>query len=80
VNAPLLGSTSTESGPGGATPFIDTAGRLRLAYAFFWPGENRTDQGPAEHQHHPRRMNIATLGVRSSDGHLTVSRRPFVAA
>jgi beta-xylosidase len=79
VNSPLLGSTSAESGPGGASPFVDTAGRLRLAYAFFWPGENRLDQGAAEHQHHPRRMNIATLTVRASDGHLTATRRTWVA-
>ena len=76
VSSPLLGSTGTEYGPGGATPFVDTAGNLRLAYAFFWPGENRTDQGAAEHQHHPRRMNIATLTVRS-DGTLTATRRAW---
>lgn len=76
VNSPLMASTSTEQGPGGATPFVDTAGKLRLAYAFFWPGENRTDQGPAEHQHHPRRMNIASLTVRA-DGTLAVTRRAW---
>ena len=78
VSSPLLASTSTEYGPGGATPFTDTSGRLRLAYAFFWPGENRTDQGGAEHQHHPRRMNIATLEVRA-DGTLTATRRAWRA-
>ncbi|QXC59484.1 family 43 glycosylhydrolase [Aquihabitans sp. G128] len=78
VNGPLLGSTSTEYGPGGATPFVDTAGKLRLAYAFFWPGENRTDQGAAEHQHHPRRLNIATLSV-AADGKLTAVRRAWKA-
>lgn len=78
VNSPLLGSTSTEYGPGGGTPFVDTAGKLRLAYAFFWPGENRLDQGAAEHQHHPRRLNIATLSVRS-DGTLAATRRAWRA-
>jgi hypothetical protein len=76
-SAPLLGSTSTEYGPGGASPFVDTAGHLRLVYAFFWPGENRTDQGGLESQHHPRRMNIATLTPRSTDGHLTATRRTW---
>lgn len=76
VNSPLLGSTSTEYGPGGATPFVDASGALRLAYAFFWPGENRTDTGAAEHQHHPRRLNIATLAVRS-DGTLAATRRAW---
>lgn len=78
VNAPLLGSTSTEYGPGGATPFHDTNGVLRLAYSFFWPGENRTDMGTAEHMRHPRRMNVARLAARS-DGTLLVSRKPWTA-
>ena len=76
VASPLLGSTAQEFGPGGASPFVDTAGNLRLAYAFFWPGENRTNAGPEEHSHHPRRMNIATVGV-NSDGTLRVTRRPW---
>lgn len=78
TSKPLLGSTSTEFGPGGASPFVDAQGRLRLAYAFFWPGENRTDAGPAEHQHHPRRLNVATLTVRST-GRLDIQRRPWQA-
>lgn len=76
VNAPLMGSTSTESGPGGASPFVDTQGQLRLSYAFFWPGENRTDAGTSESAHHPRRLNIATLVV-NPDGTLTARRRPW---
>jgi hypothetical protein len=76
--APLLGSTTTEYGPGGGSPFVDTAGGLRLAYAFFWPNENRTDMGPLESQHHPRRMNVASLTVRS-DGSLAVTRRAWRA-
>lgn len=80
VGAPLLGSTSTEAGPGGASPFIDAAGHLRLVYAFFWPGENRTDQGPSESDHHPRRMNVATLTVNASDGHLKATRRAWRAS
>lgn len=78
VGSPLLGSTSTEQGPGGGSPFVDTAGGLRLAYAFFWPGENRTDLGAAEHLRHPRRLNIATLQV-AADGTLTAQRRTWSA-
>ena len=74
--APLLGSNAAESGPGGASPFVDTQGQLRLAYAFYWPGENRTDSGPSETSHHPRRLNIAKLTVRG-DGTLAAERRPW---
>ncbi|MDQ6696489.1 MAG: family 43 glycosylhydrolase [Actinomycetota bacterium] len=75
VGSPLLASTPTEQGPGGASPVIDTNGALRLAYAFYWPGENRTEL-TAEHSRHPRRMNVATLVVRS-DGTLTAVRRAW---
>jgi hypothetical protein len=50
---PLLASNGVHQGPGGATPFLDTSGHLRLAYATFWLGETRGD--------HPRRLQIATL-------------------
>lgn len=75
VNGPLLGNTSTEQGPGGASPVIDTAGHLRLAYAFYSPGENRTEFA-AEHSRHPRRMNVATLVARP-DGTLAAVRRTW---
>lgn len=72
---PFLGSTNSEYGPGGATPFLDKAGNLRLAYAFFWPGENR---GGNEDHAHPRRMNIATVTTNGA-GHLQVQRQQWVA-
>ena len=53
--APLLASNGDDQGPGGACAFTDTAGRLRLAYASFWLGENR---GAGIH---PRRLHIAQL-------------------
>ena len=53
--APLLASNGDDQGPGGASAFTDTAGRLRLAYASFWLGENR---GAGIH---PRRLHIAQL-------------------
>ncbi|MCU1351316.1 MAG: hypothetical protein JWM05_525 [Acidimicrobiales bacterium] len=75
VSSPLLGSTSTEQGPGGASPVVTAAGNLRLVYAFFWPGEDRSEFS-AEHSRHPRRMNVASL-TASSDGTLTASRRTW---
>jgi hypothetical protein len=75
VSSPLLGSTSTEQGPGGASPVLDSKGALRLAYAFYWPGENRTEFA-AEHSRHPRRMNVAALVARS-DGTLVAVRRAW---
>jgi hypothetical protein len=52
---PLLASNGLHQGPGGATPFLDSAGHLRLAYATYWLGETRID--------HPRRLQIATLAM-----------------
>jgi beta-xylosidase len=65
------------AGPGGATPFLDTAAQLRLAYAA-WPVGNvgypsttsclRTSKGCAQ-----RRMYVATLGV-ARKGKLVIRR------
>jgi beta-xylosidase len=51
---PLLASSGAKQGPGGASPVIDTAGQLRLAYATYWLGENRAG-------YHPRRLQITRL-------------------
>lgn len=67
TSGPLLRSSGHIQGPGGASAFIDTAGRLRLAYAYYWLGENRRDTFIA----HPRRLKVATI-VRGSDGVLRV--------
>jgi hypothetical protein len=64
--SPLMASNSRESGPGGASAFIDPAGNLRLAYASYWPGEYR--YYPI---HQPRRMHIVTV-TWHSDGTLSV--------
>jgi beta-xylosidase len=66
--SPLMASTSTESGPGGASAFVDTAGNLRLAYASYWPGEYRKNTGIPQ----PRRMHIATI-VYHANGTLTAN-------
>ena len=51
---PLLASNGSIQGPGGASPFLDTAGHLQLAYAAMWLGENRNGV-------HPRRMYVTQL-------------------
>ncbi|GAB7192229.1 hypothetical protein NUM3379_29380 [Kineococcus sp. NUM-3379] len=63
---PLLSSSGTVQGPGGSSGFVDANGRLRLAYASFWLGENLGGAQP-----HPRRMGIATL-VQNPDRTLRV--------
>lgn len=61
---PLLSSTATEYGQGGASAFLDTSGALRLAYHYYWPGENRNGG-------HVRRLQIGRL-VQNPDKTLRV--------
>jgi hypothetical protein len=64
---PLMKSSATQSGPGGASAFLDTHGDLRLAYAYYWPGEYR-ENTPI---HQPRRMAITSVEW-NADGSLCV--------
>jgi beta-xylosidase len=75
---PLLATGGRVSGPGGAMPFVDRAGRLRLAYAAWdfgntgYPSSTacrRTAAGCPQ-----RKLHIATLGIRA-DGSLRVAAR-----
>ncbi len=69
ATTPLMTSTPTESGEGGASAFVDGSGALRLAYASYWPGEYRTGTSIPQ----PRRLHIATLAARA-DGTLVRTR------
>ncbi len=53
---PLLSSkvNDVSQGPGGASPVVGPTGRLYLAYASYWLGENRNG-------YHPRRLHITGL-------------------
>jgi hypothetical protein len=53
----LLRSAGHVQGPGGASAFIDTAGELRLAYSYFWLGEDRH----GTFINHPRRLKVVRL-------------------
>lgn len=67
---PLPSSTLARQGPGGASAFIDTAGRLGLAYASFAGGEHRgVRPNPADPVNHPRRLAITQVSS-NSDGSL----------
>jgi beta-xylosidase len=75
---PLLASGGRVSGPGGAMPFVDHDGRLRLAYAAWDLGRTgypssaacrKTARGCPQ-----RKLHVATIGVRA-DGTLTVPQR-----
>jgi hypothetical protein len=55
--SPLLRSSWYVQGPGGASAFVDAQGNLRLAYSYYWLGENR--QGTFIN--HPRRLAFAKL-------------------
>ncbi len=75
---PLLATGGRVSGPGGAMPFVDRAGQLRLAYAAWDLGNTgyptspscvRTAAGCPQ-----RKLHIATLGVQA-DGNLVVAAR-----
>ena len=63
---PLLSSRGTIAGPGGADAFVDTRGRLRLAYAA-WDKGHVGQSG--------RRLHIATLARNAR--HHTLSVRRF---
>lgn len=63
---PLLTSGNGMAGPGGADAFIDTHGKLRLAYAAYDAGHVGEDL--------PRRLHVAQLAMPSPD-RLTVVRR-----
>ena len=78
LDQPLLATGGRVSGPGGATPFADQAGRLRLAYAA-WDFENTGYPKSSACQSRPqgcpqRKLHIATLKVRD-DGNLVVTAR-----
>ncbi len=57
--APLLASNGVSQGPGGASPVVGPNGRLYLAYASYWLGENRSG-------YHPRRLHMAGLTQNSN--------------
>ncbi len=61
---PLLASNGASQGPGGASPVVSPAGKLYVAYASYWLGENRNG-------YHPRRLHIAGL-VQNADRTLRV--------
>lgn len=73
---PLLQSTGSIAGPGGGTPFVDTYGRLRLAYHAWTAGAvgypdslecRSTVVGCGQ-----RRLYVAWLGAPRRTGHLFV--------
>ncbi|WGL51098.1 glycoside hydrolase family 43 protein [Nocardioides sp. BP30] len=66
-SSPLLASRGAISGPGGADAFIDTRGRLRLAYAA-WTRGHTGDETVG------RRLHIATLHRNGHTKHLSVRR------
>ncbi len=75
---PLLATGGRVSGPGGAMPFVDKPGRLRLAYAawdFGNTGYPKTSQCRSQPKGCPqRKLHVATLGVQE-DGSLVVTAR-----
>ncbi len=75
---PLLATGGRVSGPGGAAPFVDHAGRLRLAYAAWDLGNTGYPQTAACRRRPAgcpqRKLHIATLGVEA-DGNLVVTAR-----
>jgi hypothetical protein len=78
TRGPLLATGNGLVGPGGATPFVDRVGRLRLAYHAWdagrvgYPKDPSTCRG-TEEGCNQRRMHIATLSV-GSGGRLSVER------
>ena len=80
TSVPLMATGGTVSGPGGAAAFVDTAGRLRLAYAAWdlgntgYPSSTTCLFVPAGCAQ--RRMHVATLGiVPDGTGRLTILSR-----
>jgi beta-xylosidase len=75
---PLLATGGRVAGTGGAMPFVDRLGRLRLAYAA-WDYGNTGYPTNASCRRRPkgcpqRKLHVATLGVRA-DGTLAVLAR-----
>lgn len=67
-STPILSTNSTVVGPGGAAPFVDLNGRLRLAY-HAWSGAEVGSRTPDICRGCPhRRMYIATLTAGPSGG------------
>ena len=77
-DVPLLATGGRVSGPGGAMPFVDGAGRLRLAYAAWDRGNTGYPKSPACRRTAKgcpqRKLHVATLGV-AADGSLVVASR-----
>jgi beta-xylosidase len=77
-SAPLLATGGRVSGPGGAMPFVDRLGRLRLAYAAWDRGNTGYPSNPSCRRRAAgcpqRKLHVATLGVRA-DGSLGVTAR-----
>lgn len=75
---PLLATDGVVAGPGGATPFVDAAGRLRLAYAAWDYGHvgypSSTGCRDTSYGCNQRRLHLATLSVLPT-GALAVSNR-----
>lgn len=71
LNAPLLSSSAGQNGQAGGNAFVDTAGNLRLSYAYYWAGEVRSEFPFGVPGRHPRRMAITQL-ARNSDNTLSV--------
>ena len=75
---PLLATGGRVSGPGGAMPFVDRNGRLRLAYAAWDIGNTGYPKSPACRRTAAgcpqRKLHIATLGVKA-DRNLVVAGR-----
>lgn len=75
---PLLATNDVVVGPGGAAPFKDLQGRLRLAYHAWTAGQVGYTEHPATCRDTPegcpqRRMHIATLAVKDN-GKLRVTQ------
>jgi hypothetical protein len=78
VSKPLLASGGAVDGPGGPDPFVDTEGRLRLAYAAWDRGHvgypTSTACKKTSYGCNQRRLHTATLTV-VPNGHLKVTSR-----
>lgn len=61
---PLMASNGVSQGPGGASPVTSPSGKVYLAYASYWLGENRNG-------YHPRRLHIAGV-IQNADRTLRI--------
>jgi len=68
TSSPLLASTASEQGPGGASAVLDPNGGLRLGYAYYWPGEYRSGEAITR----PRRLRVVPI-TQDSAGRLQVA-------